>query len=75
MAEDKDARFRPKLGKQRALGGAAAKKYINRVLAAAKRAGAIGAFGPRARSVSGGRSGSGGCAWPRGRRGRGAPSR
>lgn len=58
MAEDKDARFRPKLGKQRALGGAAAKKYINRVLAAAKRAGAIGAFGSRARSVSGGRSGS-----------------
>lgn len=58
MADDKDTRFRPKLGKPRALGGARAKKYLNRVLAATKRAGAVGALGAPARSRHGGRAGT-----------------
>ena len=58
MADDKDTRFRPRLGKPRALGSGGAKKYLNRVLAAAKRAGAIGGLGAAARSGYGGRSGA-----------------
>ena len=39
MTEDREYRFRPRLGKPRARGGKSAKRFINRVLKAAQKAG------------------------------------